>query len=229
MQKIAASGNWKLASELLHNLLEREEFKKFKKPPSPFVPLEEIFDEVAKLTVFIMSLHPPVPSSEVLAGGIYFYDVAEGLMAMYVFGEFDVRRMPIARRRGKVGLKEVLKLLEEVGIVRGGMLTGLGQMAAKSLLCYVARRGLYMESIYLSVLIVHALFAEMRNFNGPGRAALMEAVARHKRLTDAVREWLRASPKLYHRDLPLFYEWEDAIKDFAITYAEKEEEFRFSV
>ncbi len=229
MQRIVTTGDWRPASELLRNLLQREELRLFSKSPSPFVQLEEIFDEVAKLTVFVASLHPPTLSSEKLADNIYFYDIAEGLMAMYTFGEFDIRYMPIARQRGAADLERVKKLLEEVGIIKDNVLTGLGQMAAKSLLYYATRRGLYVESIYLSALIAHTLFAEMRNFGGSGRAALMEAVARHKRLTDAVRDWLRMSPKLYHRDLPLFYEWEDTIKDFAIIYAEKEEDFRFSV
>ncbi len=228
VQKIATTGNWRFASELLHDLLEREELKRFKKSPSSFVPLEEVFDDVARLTVFTMSLHPPIPSSEKL-GNVYFYDLAEGLMAMYVFGEFDVRYMPIARQRGAAGLERVRELTEEVGIIKRGILTGLGQMAAKSLLYYVTRRGLYIESIYLSALVACTLHAEMRNFGGPGRVALMEAVAKHKTLTDTVKEWLRTSPKLYHKDLPLFYEWEDAAKDFALMHAEKEEDFRFSI
>ncbi len=164
MQKIAAAGNWKPASELLHNLLEREELKNLKKSPSPFVPLEEIFDDVARLTAFVMSLHPPTPSSEKLTNGIYFCDIAEGLMAMYTFGKFDIRYMPIARRRGAADLERVRELLEEAGIIKNNVLTGIGQMAAKSLLYYATCRGLYVESIYLSALIAHALFAEMRGF-----------------------------------------------------------------
>ncbi len=228
MQKIAATGNWRFASELLHDLLEREELKRFKKSPSSFVPLEEVFDDVARLTVFTMSLHPPTPSSERL-GNVYFYDLAEALMAMYTFGEFDVRYMPIARRRGAADLGRVRELMEEVGIISGNVLTGLGQMTAKSLLHYVARRGIHIESIYLSALVACTLHTEMRNFGGSGKAALMEAVAKHKTLTDTVKDWLRTSPKLYHKDLPLFYEWEDAAKDFVLMYAEKEEDFRFSI
>jgi hypothetical protein len=128
-------------------------------------------------------------------------------------------------RGQKVNLKNIINLLEEVGILRNNILTGLGQMAAKSLFNYVVRLGISVESIYLSALAAYTLFAEMRNFTG--REVLMEAVARHKRLTNVVREWLRTSPKLYHRDLPLFYEWEDALKDFAIM--REEEDFRFTI
>jgi len=234
MKKVVETNNWKLASELLQDLLQHEELQQFKKSPSPFVQLDDVFDDVAKLTVFIMSLHPPIPNAEILADSISFYDVAEGLMSMYVFGKFDVRYMPRAhqlQQRGeRISLRKTKRLLEEVGIVKGGVLTGVGQMAAKSLLHYVVRRGLYLESIYLSALIACALRAEMHSFTGPGAAAvLMEAAARHRRLVDAVREWLRTSPKLYHRDLPLFYEWEDAVKDFAITHTEKAEGFRLSI
>ena len=226
MKQIVADRDWKLASEWLHTVLEMEDLKRFRKSPSPFVPLEEVFDDVAKLTVFTASLHPPL-SSGVLIDNISFYDVAEGLMAMYTHGEFSIRYMPMARQREKVNLRRVKKLLEEIGIIRGNMLTGLGQMVAKSLLHYVARRGIFIESIYLSALIAFTLFAEMRNFGG--REVLMEVAARHRRLTDVIREWLKMSPKLYHKDLPLFYEWEDAVKDFALMYAEKEEDFRFSI
>jgi hypothetical protein len=44
---------------------------------------------------------------------------------------------------------------------------------------------------------------------------------------DTVKEWLKSSPKLYQRELLLFYEWEDALKDFAIAH-EETEDFRFS-
>ena len=221
IQKIAADGDWGLASEWLNALLEAENLKLFRKSPSPYVPLEEVFDDVARLTVFAASLHPPTVSLDVLIDNISLYDVAEGLIAMYTHGEFSIRYMPRARQlqqRGqKVSLRKVKKLLEEVGIVKNNALTGLGQMVAKSLLHYVARRGLYVESIYLSALIAFTLFAEMRNFSGSGREVLMEVVARHRRLTDAVKEWLRTSPKLYHKDVQLFYEWEDALKDFALS------------
>jgi hypothetical protein len=192
------------------------------------VPLEEVFDDVAKLTVFTVSLHPPTITPDVLIDGIFFYDVAEGLMAMYTHGEFSIRYMSKARQR-ETSLRRVKEILEEVGIIRGDVLTGLGQMAAKSLLSYVVRRGITVEGIYLSALIAFTLFAEMRSFSGSGKEVLMEAAARHKRLTDVVREWLHTSPKLYQRDLLLFYEWEDAVKDFALIYAEKAEDFRFTI
>jgi hypothetical protein len=228
MQKIVVNGDWGLASEWLHALLEVEDLRRFKKSPSPYVQLEDVFDDVAKLTAFTASLHPPTVSPDILIGNISFYDVAEGLMAAYVYGEFSIRYMPRARQlqqRGqKVSLRNIKKLLEEVGIIKNNVLTGLGQMAAKSLLSYVARRGISVESIYLSALIAYTLFAEMRGFTG--REVLMEAVARHKRLTDTVKEWLRTSPKLYQRDLLLFYEWEDAVKDFALN---AEKDFRFTI
>jgi len=228
MQKIAADGDWGLASEWLHALLEAEGLRQFRKSPSPYVPLEEVFDGVAKLTVFTVSLHPATVSSDVLIDGIFFYDVAEGLMAMYTHGEFSIRYIPKVRQR-ETSLRRVKEILEEVGIVKNNVLTGLGQMAAKSLLSYVVRRGITVEGIYLSALIAFTLFAEMRSFSGSGREVLMEVAARHKRLTDVVREWLQTSPKLYQRDLLLFYEWEDAVKDFAVMRAEKEEDFRFLI
>jgi hypothetical protein len=230
VQKVVARGGWNLASELLQSLLETEELRRFRRSPSPFVPLEEVFDDVAKVTVFAASLHPPVPSAEILTDDVSFYDIAEALMAAYAFGEFDVRYMPIARQRGKkISLRRVKRLLEEVGVFRDGILTGLGQMVAKSLLYYVARRGLYVESIYLSALVAHTLRAEMRNFSGSVKTVLMEVAARHKTLTDTIKEWLKTSPKLYHKELPLFYEWEDVIKDFSILHVKKEENFRFSI
>jgi hypothetical protein len=100
-------------------------------------------------------------------------------------------------------------------------------MAVKSLLYSAARRYSSVESIYLSTLIAHTLLAEMRSFSGSIRETLMEATARHQRITNVVKEWLATSPKLYQRDAPLFYEWEDAIKDFAIVHI-NEEGFRFT-
>jgi len=228
MQKIAAGGDWKLASEFLQGLLQDENLLRFKKSPSFLVSLEEVFDDVARLTVFTMSLHPPTITPDVLIDGIFFYDVAEGLMAMYTHGEFSIRYMSRARQR-ETSLRRVKEILEEVGVVKNNTLTGLGQMVAKSLLSYVVRRGLTVEGIYLSALIAFTLFAEMRSFSGSGREVLMEAVAKHRRLTDTVKEWLRMSPKLYHKDVQLFYEWEDAVKDFAVMRAEKEEDFRFLI
>jgi hypothetical protein len=229
MQKIAAGGgDWKLASEFLQSLLQDENLLWFKKSPSFLVPLEEVFDDVARLTVFTVSLHPPTVSPDVLVFNIFFYDVAEGLMTMYTRGEFSIRYMPKARQQRAESLRRIKEILEEVGIVKNNVLTGLGQMVAKSLLSYVVRRGISVESIYLSALIAFTLFAEMRSFSGTGSAVLMEAAARHRRLTDTVKEWLRASPKLYHKDIILFYEWEDAVKDFALN-AEKAEDFRFTI
>jgi endonuclease III-like uncharacterized protein len=57
------------------------------------------------------------------------------------------------------------------------VLTGVGQMAAESLLYYVARRGIHPENIYLSALVVHVLSTEMHGFGGSGGAVLMEADA----------------------------------------------------
>lgn len=230
VQKVVSAGNWKPASEFLSNLLEREELQRFRKSPSPHVQLEEVFDDVAKTAVFVMSLHPPTASSEKLED-VYFYDVAEGLMAMYVAGEFSIRYMPAARqleRQGKkINLRKVKRLLEEVGIVKGGVLTGVGQMAVKTLLYSVARRYSSVEGIYLSALVAHTLSAEMRGFSGSVREVLMEAISRHQRIVNTVKEWLAASPKLYQRSVPLFYEWEDAVKDFALMRI-NEEGFRFT-
>jgi hypothetical protein len=227
IQKVYSTGDWRLASEFLGRILEREELQRFKKSPSPYVQLEEVFDDVAKTAVFIMSLHPPMPNSDKL-GDVYFYDVAEALMAMYVVGEFSVRYMPATRQRAKgVDLEKVEKILEETNIIRNGVLTGVGQMAAKSLLYSVARRHFSAESIYLSTLVAYVLFAEMQDFSGSIREVLAEAASRHQRITNTVREWLTASPKLYQRSLPLFYEWEDAVKDFVFAHIH-EEGFRFT-
>jgi len=231
MQKIASTGDWRLASEFLGNILKGEELRRFKKSPSPYVQLEEVFDDVAKTAVFIMALHPPTPSSDKL-GDVYFYDVAEGLMAMYVTGEFSARHMPAARqmeqRTGKrVSLRKVKWILEEANIIKDDVLTGIGQMAAKSLLYAVTRRYSSVESIYLSTLIAYVLAAEMRSFSGSVRETLAEAVAKHLTITNTVKEWLAASPKLYQRSTPLFYEWEDVIKDFALMRI-NEEGFRFT-
>jgi hypothetical protein len=229
MQKVVSTGDWKPATELLNELLEREELKRFKKSPSPYVQLEEVINGVARLTVFTASLHPPVPSAVLLVDDISFYDLAEALMAMYVFGKFDVRYMPRLRHRGvkASALRKVKKILEEVGIIKDGILSGIGQMAAKSLLHFVAKGGTALESIYLSALTAHVLLAEMRNFDGSARTVIMEATARHQRITSTVREWLRTSPKLYQRDLPLFYEWVDAVKD--LFSVKKKEDFRFAI
>jgi hypothetical protein len=228
IQKVYSTGDWRLTSD---HILEGEELRRFKKSPSPYVQLEEVFDDVAKTAVFIMSLHPPMPNSEKL-GDVYFYDVAEALMAMYVVGEFSARYMPIARqleqRTGKrPSLKKVERLLEEVGILKDDILTGVGQMAAKLLLYSVSRRYSSVESIYLSTLVAHTLFAEMQSFRGSARETLMEAVSRHQRIVNTVKEWLAMSPKLYQREVPLFYEWEDVVKDFALMRI-REEGFRFT-
>jgi hypothetical protein len=68
----------------------------------------------------------------------------------------------------------------------------------------------------------------MRDFDGSGRTVVLEAIARHQRIINTIREWQRTAPKLYLRELPLFYDWEDAAKDFALAL-EKKEDFRFTI
>ena len=96
-------------------------------------------------------------------------------------------------------------------------------------------RGVYIESVYLSALVAYTLQAEMRGFvgnrgfDGSGRSVILEAIARHQRIIGTIREWLRSAPKLYLRELPLFYDWEDAAKDVALALADKKEDFRFTI
>lgn len=202
---------------------------------------DEVFYPTARLTAFVASLCPPYDlsaTSRPLTSDVTFYDVAEGLMGLYAFGRLDVHHMPRARatqrQTGKrVNLSKVKRLFKELGITKGGILTGVGQMAAKTLIYFSAKRGLYVESIYLSALAAYTLHAEMhgfvgnRGFDGSGRSVILEAIVRHQRIIGTIKEWLRSAPKLYLRELPLFYDWEDAAKDVALALADKKEDFRF--
>jgi hypothetical protein len=227
---------WEGAIKLLQTLLEGD-MKLFARSPSPMVGWDEVFYPTARLTAFVASLCPPYDlsaTSRPLTSDVTFYDVAEGLMGLYAFGRFDVRYMPRARaaqrETGKrINLNKVKRLLEELGITKGGVLTGVGQMVAKTLIYFSAKRTAYFESIYLSALAAYTLHAEMRGFDGSGRTAVMEVVARHQRIVNTIREWLRTAPKLYLRELPLFYDWEDAAKDAALMLADKKEDFRFTI
>jgi hypothetical protein len=231
VRSASQTGRWERAVELFQLL---EDMKLFARSPSPMVGWDEVFYPTARLTAFVASLCPPYDlsaTSKPLTSDVTFYDVAEGLMGLYAFGRLDVRYMPRARatqRQTGINLSKVKRLFEELGITKGGILTGVGQMVAKTLIYFSAKRGLYVESIYLSALAAYTLHAEMRSFDGSGKTVIMEAIARHQRIVNTIREWLRSAPKLYLRELPLFYDWEDAAKDFALV-AEKKEDFRFTI
>ena len=232
IRNVSQTGRWE-HDKWFQSLLEGG-MKLFARSPSPIVGWDEVFYPTARLTAFAASLCPPYDlsaTSKPLTGDLTFYDVAEGLMGLYAFGRFDARYMPRARaaQRKRVNLVKVKRLLEELGITKGGILTGVGQMAAKALIYFSAKRASYVESIYLSALAAYTLHAEMRNFDGSGRTVIMEAIARHQRIVSTIREWLKSAPKLYLREIPIFYEWEDAAKDFALALAEKKEDFRFTI
>jgi len=236
--KEALKGNWKHGFETFQEFLEGD-MKCFAKVPSPFVEWEEVAAYVAKVTVFAMSMMPLAVDSSVytpLTDDVTFYDVAEALMAAYVFGRFDVRYMPRARiimlRTGKrIDVAPLEKLLEGLGVMRGGTLTGVGQALAKALIYgAINRTSTVVESVYLGALIANTLLAEIKRFNEESvRMFLLETTARYKRISSTVREWQKNAPKLYLRELPLFYDWEDVVKDVALTLIKKKEDFRFTI
>jgi len=233
VRNVSQTGRWERAIKLFQPLLEGD-MKLFARSPSPMVGWDEVFYPTARLTAFVASLCPPYDlsaTSRPLTSDVTFYDVAEGLMGLYAFGRFDVRYMPRARaaQRKHISLGKLKRLLEELGIIKGGILTGVGQMAAKTLIYFSAKRTSHFESIYLSALAAYTLHAEMRNFDGSGRTVIMEAIARHQRIVNTIREWLRTAPKLYLRELPLFYDWEDAARDMALILVNKKEDFRFTI
>jgi hypothetical protein len=230
-------GNWEPGFRTFQEFLEGD-MKCFAKVPSPFVEWEEVFESVAKVTVFAMSMMPLSVNSSVytpLTDDVTFYDVAEALMAAYVFGRFDARYMPRARiimqRTGKrIDVAPLEKLLEGLGVMRGGMLTGVGQALAKALIYGATNRtSTVVESVYLSALIANTLLAEIKRFNEESvRMFLLETTERHKRISSTVREWQKNAPKLYLRDVPIHYNWEDAVKDVALMLADKKD-FRFTI
>jgi hypothetical protein len=231
------TGKWESVYEVFNTFLEGD-VKHFARVPSSFVRWEDVFLPVAKVTVFAMSMMPVAVNSSVytpLIGDIAFYDVAEALMAAYVFGRFDVRYMPRARilmqRTGKrVDVAPLEKLLEELGVMRGGVLTGVGQALAKALIYGATVRGPVAEGFYLSMLVAHTLLAELRPLRHESvRTLLLEAIARYKTIGATVREWMKTAPKLYLRELALFYGWEDAVKDAALMLIDKKEDFRFTL
>jgi hypothetical protein len=234
--KEALTGKWESVYEVFNTFLTGD-IKHFAKVPSPFVKWDEIFEPVAKVTVFAMSMMPVLVNSSVytiLTNGVTFYDVAEALMAAYVFGRFDVCHMPRARMMQKAGrhvdVAPLEKLLEELGVMRGGVLTGIGQALAKALIYGATVRGPVAEGFYLSMLVAHTLLAELKLLRHEStRMFLLEAIARHKTISATVREWMRTAPKLYLRELTLFYGWEDSAKDVALILAEKKEDFRFTI
>ncbi len=238
--KEALTGEWEYVYEVFSTFLEGD-MKHFARVPG-FAEWDEIFEPVAKTTVFAMSMMPLAVDSSVyapLTDGVAFYDVAEALMAAYVFGRFDVRHMPRARlmqeKTGKrIGLRRVKQFLEDLGIFRnfrgGVIMTGIGQMLAKALIYGATNRtSTVVESVYLGALIANTLLAEMRRFNEESvRMFLLETTARYKRISSTVREWQKTAPKLYLREVPIHYGWEDAVKDVALMLVDKKEDFRFT-
>jgi len=230
-------GNWEHGFETFQEFLG--DMNHFARVPSPYVGWNEIFEPVAKVTVFAMSMMPLEVDSSVyvpLTDDVTFYDVAEAIMAAYVFGRFDVHFMPRARlvqeRTGKrISLRKVKRFLVELGIFKDDVMTGVGQMLAKALIYGAAnRKSIIVESVYLSTLLANTLLTEMKQFNDESvRMTLLETITRYKRIVNTIMEWLRSAPKLYLRELPLFYDWEDAAKDVALILAEKKEDFRFTV
>jgi len=237
--KEALAGNWERVYETF-NMFLTGDMKHFTRVPSPFVEWEEVFEPVAKATVFAMSMMPLTVNSSVytpLTDGITFYDVAEALMAAYTFGRFDVNFMPRARLQAgkRISLRRVKKFLEDLGIFRnfrdGVVMTGIGQMLAKALIYGAANRvSTIVESVNLSALTAYTLLAEMKRFNEESvRMFLLETIARYKRISFTVREWQKSAPKLYLREIPIHYSWEDAVKDVALILADKKEDFRFTI
>jgi hypothetical protein len=232
--KEALAGRWKRVYDVFNAFLEGD-VKHFTRMPG----WDEVFEPVAKMTVFTMSMMPLSVNSSVYApftDNVTFYDVAEGLMAMYTFGRFDTQYMPRARlQTGKrISLRRVKKFLEGLGIFRNfrgnAVLTGVGQMLAKALIYGATSRSTVVESVYVSSFVAYTLHAEMRQFNEESvKMFLLETIVRYRRISAAVREWMKSAPKLYLRELPLFYDWQDAAKDMALVLAEKKEDFRFTI
>jgi hypothetical protein len=239
--KEALTGKWEYVYEVFNTFLEGD-MKHFARVPG-LAEWDEIFEPVAKTTVFAMSMIPLAVDSSVyapLTDDVAFYDVAEGLMAAYTFGRSDVNFMPRARlmqeKTGRrISLRRVRQFLEDLGIFRnfrgGVIMTGIGQMLAKALIYGTANRtSTVVESAYLGALIANTLLTEMKRFNEESvRMFLLETIARYKRISSTVREWQRNAPKLYLRDVPIHYNWEDAIKDAALMLADKKEDFRFTI
>jgi hypothetical protein len=236
--KEALTGKWEYVYEVFNTFLEGD-MKHFARVPG-FAEWDEIFEPVAKMTVFAMSMMPVTVDSSVytpLTDNVAFYDVAEGLMAAHTFGRFDVNFMPRARLMQETGrrisLRRVKQFLEDSGIFRnfrdGVIMTGIGQMLAKALIYSAAGYTLTAESVYLSALVANTLLAEMKRFKEDSvKTFLLETIVRHKRISSTVREWQKTAPKLYLRDIPIFYRWEDAVKDVVLTLIEKKEDFRFT-
>lgn len=204
-------GNWGRGIEIFKEFLAGD-MKHFERVPSTYVTWEEVFEPIAKVTVFVMSMMPLTVDSSVyvpLADDVTFYDIAEGLMAAYTFGRFDIQFMPRARRTGKrTSLRKVKRFLaEELGIFKGDVMTGVGQMLGKALIYGATNRAsTVVESVYLGALIANTLLAEMRQFNEESvRMFLLETIARYKRISSTVREWQKNVPKLYLRELPIHY------------------------
>ncbi len=76
--------------------------------------------------------------------------------------------------------------------------------------------------------LLHILFFKRINEES-ARTFLLETIAWYKRISSTVREWQKAAPKLYLRDMQIHLSWEDAVKDVALTLVDKKEDFRFTL
>jgi len=246
----AFNENWEAMDKTFEKLSKEEPFSLIPASvsvPSPFVRPDTVADiraRTARQTLFFMGIMPlQVDSSIMLTiGGVTLYDVAEALMASFVFGEFSVKYMPIAKRKGAKTIESLTQFLERLGLMDGEKLTGMGNAVAKALLNIVAISpstvsGIFYDSIassvFLSAAIANTLHAELADFNADSvKTVVMEARARYRRIRNVVEDWLKSAPKLYLRDTIIFYEWEDAVKDAVIKFKNSRDwldHFRFTL
>jgi len=239
--------DWKIMDEVFEEINKEEPFNLVPdsvRVPSPFVERpDDIIARTARQTTFFMSLMPIFSLSgslyQPIVGKVSFYDLAEAIMASFIYGELSVDHMPLAKRKDdpnnlRRSLKGLVEFMERLELVYKGRLTGIGSTLAKALLHSVALRGDTTIRFHLSATIANTLLIEIDNFlrhEKSAKAVLMEANARHKRIRGAVEDWLKRAPKLYLRDAMIYYDWEDAVKDVMIKFREKknEEDFRFAL
>ena len=239
--------DWKIMDEVFEEINKEEPFNlvpESVRVPSPFVEPENkdiIKTRAARQTVFFMSFMPIFSLSgslyQPIVGKVSFYDLAEAIMAFFMDGKLSVDSMPIAKRKDnpdnlRRSLKRLIELMQELGFVHKGRLTGTGDALAKALLRSVALRGDMSISFYLSSAVANTLLVEIDGFlkhEENAKAVLMETNARHKRIRGVVEDWLRNAPRLYLRDAMICYDWEDAVKDVMIKFREKKEDIRFAL
>lgn len=233
-------GDWETADKAFEELSKEEPFNLIPASvsvPSPFIRPDVAADirmRTARQTLFFMSVMPVNADSSILLdiGGITFLDVAEALMAFFTLGEFSIDYMPIAKRKGVKSLRGLMRFLEKLGIIYNKELSGMGNAIAKALLYSTAKNVNVAHGLFLSAAIANTLRAELADFE-PDRVktAVMETVARYRRIRDVVENWLTHAPKLYLRDTKLFYDWGDAVKDAVAGIKSSKDwpDFRFTV